>query len=68
MPCKLGVVGSIHGFFIKHFLSVEPSGVPVIKYKHTTINPPGPVLDTTHGKATKVFFFNMGYLNKSKLS
>ena len=31
MSCKPGVAGSIPGFSIKP-LSVEPSGVPVIKY------------------------------------
>ena len=51
MPCKPGVAGSIPGFSIKP-LSVEPLGVPVIN-THITINPPGPVLVTPHGKATK---------------
>ena len=50
MSFKPVVEGSIPGFSIKP-LSVEPSGVPVIK--HTIIiNPPGPVLVT----ATKRFF------------
>ena len=53
MPCKPGVAGSIPGFSIKP-LSVEPSGVPVI-INTQIINPPGPVLVSTHGKATKSF-------------
>ena len=36
-------------------LSVEPSGVPVILINTQIINPPGPVLVSTHGKAT-IFF------------
>ena len=52
MSCKPGVAGSIPGFSIKT-LSVEPLGVPVINTQ--IINPPGPVLGTTHGKATKSF-------------
>ena len=54
MPCKPGVAGSIPGFSIKP-LSVEPSGVPVILINTQIINPPGPVLVSTHGKATKSF-------------
>ena len=37
----------------KKTLSVEPSGVPVILINTQIINPPGPVLVSTHGKATK---------------
>ena len=55
MSCKPGVASSIPGFSIKP-LSVEPSGVPVIKNTQI-INPRGPVLVTTHGKATKSFFY-----------
>ena len=54
MPCKPGVAGSIPGFSIKP-LSVEPSGVPVILINTQIINPLGPVLVSTHGKATKSF-------------
>ena len=56
MPYKPGVAGSIPGFSIKP-LSVEPSGVPVILINTQIINPPGPVLVSTHGKATKSSFF-----------
>ena len=55
MPCKLGVAGSIPDFSIKP-LSVEPLGVPVILINTQIINPLGPVLVSTHGKATKFFF------------
>ena len=54
MACKSGVAGSIPGFSINP-LSVEPSGVPVILINTQIINPSGPV--STHGKATKSFFF-----------
>ena len=33
LPCRQGVTGSIPGFSIKPLL-VEPSSVPVIKYKY----------------------------------
>ena len=39
MSCKTGVSGSIPGFSIKP-LSVEPSGVPVIKYTHKSYTLP----------------------------
>ena len=52
MPYKPGVAGSIPGFSIKPLL-VEPLGVPVIKIHPQIINPSGPVLVTTDGKATK---------------
>ena len=58
MPCKPGVAGSIPGFYIKP-LSVEPSGVPVILINTQIINPSGPVLVSTHGKATKSFFCHL---------
>ena len=62
MPCKPGVAGSILGFSIKP-LSVEPSGVPVILINTQIINPPGPVLVSTHGKATKSCFFHENWIN-----
>ena len=55
MPCKPGVAGSIPGFYIKP-LSVEPSGVPSYNKNTQSINPLGPVLVSTHGKATNFFF------------
>ena len=55
MPCKPGVAGSIPGFSIT--LSVEPSGGSRHIINTQIINPPGPVLVSTHGKATKSFFF-----------
>ena len=56
MPCKPGVAGSISGFS-RRTISVEPSGVPVILINTQIINPPGPVLVSTHGKTTKSLCF-----------
>ena len=56
MSCKPGVAGSIPCFSIKPLL-VEPSGASSHIKNTQIINPPGPVLVTTHGKATKSFFF-----------
>ena len=52
MPCKPGVAGSNPGFSIKP-LSVEPFGSSRHIINTPIINPPGPVLVSTHGKATK---------------
>ena len=54
MSCKPGVAGSIPGFSITS-LSVDAFGSSRHIINTQIINPPGPVLVSTHGKATKSF-------------
>ena len=65
MSCQPGVAGSIPDFSIKP-ISVEPSGVPILKIHTQIINSPGPVLVTTHGKATKSFLFETNDQNNAE--
>ena len=53
MPCKSGVAGSIPGF------SIKPLGSSRHIINTQIINPPGPVLVSTHGKATKSLLKNI---------
>ena len=64
MSCKPGVTGSIAGF------SIKPLSVELREFRHIIntqiINPPCPVLVTTHGKATKRGFFVLNHTKNKK--